>query len=276
MDPWYPLGQADMLDVASMGIHAVPMTSREAMGWTFAAVTVNPARVMHLDGYGLAKGDQHNRRRAGDGFSRRLRKIYPSVFIVLAATAIFDFQSLWITRLSDVPFRFIWPPQYPFIMQITTFYVIYFLWSRTPLARWPLALCLGLVPFYIAGGERSSLELRTHVLHWVFYFQVMMLGVVVARYRINEYKISPDLIWAGFFASFFIVYRADFQSAPIIIAASTITYPVILDGIKLIILSEFAANQPMFENMEFLYPIIESKVFIVLYTNAPGNPNNPK
>ncbi len=24
MDPWYPLGQADMLEVASMGIHAVP------------------------------------------------------------------------------------------------------------------------------------------------------------------------------------------------------------------------------------------------------------
>ena len=60
MDPWYPLGQADMLDVASMGIHAVPMTSREAMGWTFEAVTVNPARAMRLDGYGLAKGCKAN------------------------------------------------------------------------------------------------------------------------------------------------------------------------------------------------------------------------
>ncbi|MBM3520365.1 MAG: amidohydrolase family protein [Alphaproteobacteria bacterium] len=60
MDPWYPLGQADMLDVASMGIHAVPMTSREAMRWTFDAVTVNPARTLHLDGYGLAKGCKAN------------------------------------------------------------------------------------------------------------------------------------------------------------------------------------------------------------------------
>ena len=154
-----------------------------------------------LSGYGLAKGDQHNRRPALDWFSRRLRKIYPSVFIVLAATALFDFQSLWITRLSDVPWRIIWPPQYPFIMQITTFYVIYFLWSRTPLDRWPLALCLGLVPFYIAGWLRSSHELRTHVLHWFFYFQVMMLGVVVARYRVNERKISNKLIFAGLFLS---------------------------------------------------------------------------
>ncbi|MBC8037709.1 MAG: amidohydrolase family protein, partial [Rhizobiales bacterium] len=48
LDPWYPLGQADMLEVASMGIHAVPMTSREAMRWTFDAVTVNPAKAMHL------------------------------------------------------------------------------------------------------------------------------------------------------------------------------------------------------------------------------------
>jgi cytosine deaminase len=60
MDPWYPLGQADMLEVAGMGIHAVPMTSREAMRWTFDAVTVNPAKAMHLEGYGLAKGCKAN------------------------------------------------------------------------------------------------------------------------------------------------------------------------------------------------------------------------
>ena len=56
MDPWYPLGQACMLEVASMGIHAAPMTSRDAMRWAFDAVTVNPARAMHLEGYGIAAG----------------------------------------------------------------------------------------------------------------------------------------------------------------------------------------------------------------------------
>ena len=39
-----------------MGIHVAPMTSREAMRWAFDAVTVNPARVLHLQDYGLAKG----------------------------------------------------------------------------------------------------------------------------------------------------------------------------------------------------------------------------
>lgn len=48
MDPWYSLGQGDMLDVANMGVHAVPMTSREAMEWAFTSVTINGARAMGL------------------------------------------------------------------------------------------------------------------------------------------------------------------------------------------------------------------------------------
>jgi cytosine deaminase len=46
MDPWYPLGGADMLDVAHMAVHAVPMTSREDLRWAFEAVTRANHRVM--------------------------------------------------------------------------------------------------------------------------------------------------------------------------------------------------------------------------------------
>jgi cytosine deaminase len=56
MDPWYPLGQGDMLEAASMGLHVALMTSPEGMRWAFDAVTVNPAKAMHLEGYGIAKG----------------------------------------------------------------------------------------------------------------------------------------------------------------------------------------------------------------------------
>jgi cytosine/creatinine deaminase len=56
MDPWYLLGGADMLDVAHMGLHVGHLTSREAMRFCFEAVTSNAARVMNLDGYGLAVG----------------------------------------------------------------------------------------------------------------------------------------------------------------------------------------------------------------------------
>lgn len=56
MDPWYSLGQADMLDVASMGLHVAQMTSRDAMRQCFEAVTTGPAKVMHLEGYGVEVG----------------------------------------------------------------------------------------------------------------------------------------------------------------------------------------------------------------------------
>ena len=57
MDPWYSLGGADMLDVAHMGLHVAQMTSREAMRYCFEAVTTNAAKIMQLDGYGLAVGN---------------------------------------------------------------------------------------------------------------------------------------------------------------------------------------------------------------------------
>jgi cytosine deaminase len=56
MDPWYGLGAADMLDVAHMAVHGAPMTSREAIRWTFEAVTDIPARILGLEGYGLEVG----------------------------------------------------------------------------------------------------------------------------------------------------------------------------------------------------------------------------
>jgi cytosine/creatinine deaminase len=56
MDPWYSLGGAEMLDVAHMAVHGAPMTSREAIRWTFDAVTEIPARILGLEDYGLAVG----------------------------------------------------------------------------------------------------------------------------------------------------------------------------------------------------------------------------
>jgi cytosine/creatinine deaminase len=56
MDPWYSLGSGDMLEVASMGLHVAQMTSQAAMRQCFEAVTANPAKLMHLQGYGLEKG----------------------------------------------------------------------------------------------------------------------------------------------------------------------------------------------------------------------------
>ena len=56
MDPWYSLGSGDMLEVAQMGLHVAQMTSQAQMRACFDAVTVNAARILHLDGYGIAPG----------------------------------------------------------------------------------------------------------------------------------------------------------------------------------------------------------------------------
>jgi cytosine/creatinine deaminase len=56
MDPWYSLGSADMLEVASMGLHVAQMTSQAGMQACFDAVTASAARVLGLDGYGLEPG----------------------------------------------------------------------------------------------------------------------------------------------------------------------------------------------------------------------------
>ncbi len=56
MDPWYSLGSGDMLEVAHMGLHVAQMTSQSAMRQCFDAVTVTPARILGLQGYGLEVG----------------------------------------------------------------------------------------------------------------------------------------------------------------------------------------------------------------------------
>ena len=56
MDPWYAMGSGDMLEVGHMAIHVAQMGSLEDKAAIFDALTVNSARAMGLQGYGLAKG----------------------------------------------------------------------------------------------------------------------------------------------------------------------------------------------------------------------------
>jgi cytosine deaminase len=56
LDPWYPLGTGDLLDVAHMGLHVAQLTGRDAMRFCFDAVTTEPAKLLGLEGYGLAVG----------------------------------------------------------------------------------------------------------------------------------------------------------------------------------------------------------------------------
>ncbi|BBD08597.1 amidohydrolase family protein [Desulfovibrio ferrophilus] len=56
MDPWYPMGSHDMLEVAHMGAHCLQMMGISQLNTLFDAVTSDAAQVMQLDGYGLKPG----------------------------------------------------------------------------------------------------------------------------------------------------------------------------------------------------------------------------
>jgi cytosine/creatinine deaminase len=57
MDPWYPLGTANPLQVAHVGTHATQMLSRDEIAETFRMVTTRAAAVLGLgDEYGVRAG----------------------------------------------------------------------------------------------------------------------------------------------------------------------------------------------------------------------------
>ena len=56
MDPWYSMGSGDMLEVGHMAVHVAQMASVEDKTAIFDALTVNSAKTMGLQGYGLEVG----------------------------------------------------------------------------------------------------------------------------------------------------------------------------------------------------------------------------
>lgn len=56
MDPWYSMGSGDMLEVGHMAIHVAQMAGVEEKKQIFDALTVNSARALGLEDYGLNVG----------------------------------------------------------------------------------------------------------------------------------------------------------------------------------------------------------------------------
>ncbi|MEX2442482.1 MAG: cytosine deaminase [Alkalispirochaeta sp.] len=55
-DPWYPIGDADMFEVAKMAGHIAHLMGEEEFAVLFDLVTKEPARILGLENYGLAVG----------------------------------------------------------------------------------------------------------------------------------------------------------------------------------------------------------------------------
>ncbi|AKG04912.1 cytosine deaminase [Salimicrobium jeotgali] len=60
MDPWYPLGNGDLMSVVDTGLHACHMTDYDHITKALDLVTVNGARTLSLSDYGLREGSDAN------------------------------------------------------------------------------------------------------------------------------------------------------------------------------------------------------------------------
>jgi cytosine deaminase len=81
MDPWYPMGSHDMLEVAHMGAHCLQMLGASQLGDIFSMVTTRAAEVMQLEDYGIEVGKKAN-------------------FVVLQARSVLDAIRLKPARLA--------------------------------------------------------------------------------------------------------------------------------------------------------------------------------
>jgi cytosine deaminase len=59
-DPWYPLGNADMTEVAKMAAHISHMMGVDEIPQMFNTITTVPAQIMKLEDYGLERGCRAN------------------------------------------------------------------------------------------------------------------------------------------------------------------------------------------------------------------------
>lgn len=99
-DPWYSLGTADMLDVAFMGLHVAQMTSPQEMARCFTMVTEENAKIMHLDGYGLAPGDTASLVVLDAGSSIEALRLRPDRLCVIAKGKVVSRQARNDARLA--------------------------------------------------------------------------------------------------------------------------------------------------------------------------------
>ncbi|MCK5248909.1 MAG: amidohydrolase family protein, partial [Spirochaetaceae bacterium] len=57
MDPWYPMGKGSMLQGANLLLHTAHLSGRDQMKDLFNMITINSAKAMNIDDYGIKAGN---------------------------------------------------------------------------------------------------------------------------------------------------------------------------------------------------------------------------
>jgi peptidoglycan/LPS O-acetylase OafA/YrhL len=135
-----------------------------------------------LSGLGLALSPRTGEGRFLDWYRRRLSRIYPGLWLTVLVGMIL-IQGAW---RDWTPLEFarnlIWPTAYGFIAQIILFYPAFYLLKAARSPAVERGVMLGLTASYLAV---AVFHYDLHVLSWIFYFQVMLLGGLLAG-RVHE------------------------------------------------------------------------------------------
>ena len=99
-DPWYPLGAADMLDVASMGLHVAQMTHPAEMDRAFTMATETNAAIIGIDDWGLRPGARASFVVLDAGSPVEALRLKPARLFVVANGAVIAERPRGAARLS--------------------------------------------------------------------------------------------------------------------------------------------------------------------------------
>jgi peptidoglycan/LPS O-acetylase OafA/YrhL len=150
--------------------------------WLAADGLIGNSLFFLLSGLGLALSP-----RTGEGhflgwYRRRVSRIYPGLWLTVLVGMVL-FQGAW-RDWSPLDFvrNLVWPTPYGFIAQIVVFYPAFYLLKALRSPKAERGVLLGLTgPYLIV----ALFYYNIHILSWIFYFQVMLFGGLLAG-RVHE------------------------------------------------------------------------------------------
>ncbi len=130
-----------------------------------------------LSGLGITLSPRTGNGRFLDWYGRRLSRIYPALWLTVLV-GILLIQAAWrMWTPLDFLSNFIWPTPYGFLAQIILFYPAFYVVKALRNVKFERGLMVGLTGLYLA---TAAIHYDLHVLSWIFYFQMMLFGGVLA------------------------------------------------------------------------------------------------
>jgi peptidoglycan/LPS O-acetylase OafA/YrhL len=150
--------------------------------WLAADGLIGNSLFFLLSGFGLALSPRTNKGPFLAWYRRRLGRIYPGLWLTVLTALVLSRGAGRDWSLSDIVRDLIWPTPYGFIAHIVVFYPAFYFLKAIGSPRVERGALLGLTGIYLVV---AWFHYDIHILSWIFYFQVMLFGGLLAG-RVHE------------------------------------------------------------------------------------------